>query len=414
LSKRRVVITGLGAVTPLGVGVEESWSAMCRGESGAGPITRFDCTGFEVKIAAEVKNFDPLDYIPKKEIKKMDTFIQYALAASIMAVDDARLNISPAEAHRVGVLVGAGIGGLPAIEKYHKVFLDSGPQKISPFFIPMLIVNLASGQISIRFGFKGPNYSIVTACASGSHSIGEAYRCIQRGDAEVMVAGGTESVITPLAVGGFSAMKALSTRNHMPECASRPFDLERDGFVIGEGAGVMILEELEYAQKRGAKIYAELAGTGMSGDAYHISSPDPQGEGAKRCMLNCLEDAGIAPQEVDYINAHGTSTPFGDKHETTAIKAVFGEHAYRLKVSSTKSMTGHLLGASGGVEAIVCVLSITRGVITPTINLEHPDPECDLDYVPNQLRKIPVTTALSNSFGFGGTNASLLFKRFED
>jgi 3-oxoacyl-[acyl-carrier-protein] synthase II len=414
LSARRVVITGLGAVTPLGIGVEEVWSALCRGESGVGPITRFDTSGFDVRIAAEVKDFDPQNYIPKKDVKKMDTFIQYALAASIMAVEDAELKVDEAEAERVGVLVGAGIGGLPAIEKYHKVVLTEGPHRITPFFIPMLIVNLASGQISIRFGFKGPNYSVVTACASGNHSIGEAYRCIQREEAEVMLAGGTESVITPLAVGGFSAMKALSTRNDDPTRASRPFDKQRDGFVIGEGAGVLILEELGHALNRGAKIYAEIVGFGMSGDAYHISSPDPTGDGAKRCMLNCLKDAALTPEEVDYINAHGTSTLFGDKHETTAIKAVFGEHARRLKVSSTKSMVGHLLGAAGGVEAVVCVLSIARGIITPTINYEYPDPDCDLDYVPNQAIESPVRVALSNSFGFGGTNASLLFKRFEE
>ena len=414
MDKRRVVITGLGAVTPVGIGVEETWSALCRGDSGVGHITRFDAGEYDSRIAAEVKGFNPEDYIPKKDVKKMDIFIQYALAASIMAVEDAQLKVNEDDAHRAGVLVGSGIGGLPAIEKYHKVILADGPRKITPFFIPMLIVNLAAGQISMRFGFKGPNYSIVTACATGNHCIGEAFRCIQRGEADAMLAGGTESVIVPLAVGGFAAMKALSTRNAEPTRASRPFDKERDGFVIGEGAGIMILEELEYAKNRGAKIYAELIGFGMSGDAYHISSPDPTGEGAKKSMTNCLEDGAVTPQEIDYINAHGTSTTFGDKHETTAIKAVFGEHAYRLKISSTKSMIGHLLGASGGVEAIVCVLSIARGIITPTINYEYPDPDCDLDYVPNQALEMPVRTALSNSFGFGGTNATLLFKQFED
>ncbi len=410
--ERRIVVTGLGAVTPLGIGVEQTWSALCRGESGVGHITRFDACGYDSRIAGEVKGFDPKDYIPAKDVKKMDIFIQYALAASMMAMDDARLKVDAAESHRAGVLVGSGIGGLPAIERWHEAVLAGG--KLTPFFIPMLIVNLASGQISIRFGFKGPNYAIVTACATGNHCIGEAYRCIQRGEAEVMIAGGAESVITPLAVGGFSAMKALSTRNDEPTRASRPFDKDRDGFVMGEGAGIIILEELEYARRRGAKIYAEIVGFGMSGDAYHIASPDPSGEGAMRSMRNCLNHAGVAPPEVDYINAHGTSTTFGDKHETKAIKSVFGEHAYKLKVSSTKSMVGHLLGAAGGVEAIVCALSIARGIVTPTINYENPDPDCDLDYVPNKALKMPVNMALSNSFGFGGTNATLLFKQFED
>ncbi len=414
MAERRVVITGLGAVTPLGVGVEQTWSALCRGESGVGPITRFEASEYDSRIAGEVKGFDPKDYIPAKDIKKMDTFIQYALAASIMAVEDARLKVDKAEVHRAGVLVGSGIGGLPAVERCHEAVLAGGPRKLTPFFIPMLIVNLAAGQISIRFGFKGPNYAIVTACATGNHCIGEAYRCIKRGDADVMVAGGTESVIISLAVGGFSAMKALSTRNDAPARASRPFDKGRDGFVMGEGAGIMILEDLEYARMRGAKIYAEIVGFGMSGDAYHIASPDPSGEGAMRSMNNCLEDAGVTPREVDYINAHGTSTPFGDKIETKAIKHVFGDHAYKLKISSTKSMIGHLLGAAGGVEAIVCALSIAREIVTPTINYENPDPDCDLDYVPNKALEMPVNLALSNSFGFGGTNATLLFKKFED
>ncbi len=414
MDTRRVVVTGLGMLTPVGIGVDETWGALCAGESGIGAITRFDAADFDCRIAGEVKGFNPLDFIPKKEVKKMDTFIHYALAASIMAVEDAGLKVSPKEADRVGVVVGAGIGGLPAIEKYHEKLLASGPRKITPFFIPMLIVNLAPGQISMRFGFKGPNYSIVTACATGNHSIGEAYRCIQRNDADVMVAGGTESVISSLAVGGFAAMKALSTRNDEPKKASRPFDAGRDGFVIGEGAGIMILEELEHARARGAKIYAEIAGFGMSADAYHLSSPDPTGEGAKKSMLSCLADAHVAPCEVDYVNAHGTSTPFGDKHETTALKAVFAEHAYKLKISSTKSMTGHLLGAAGGVEAVVCVLTINKGIVTPTINYEQADPDCDLDYVPNKAIKMPVKTALSNSFGFGGTNASLLFKQLEE
>jgi len=411
--KRRVVVTGLGAVTPVGTGVEKMWSALCRGESGVGRISRFDASGLACQIAAEVKDFDPLDYMPKKDAKKMDTFIHYALAASIMALEDAGLKEHPQNAERYGVLIGAGIGGLPIIEHFHKVLLKDGPERISPFFIPMLIVNLASGQVSIRFGFKGPNLAVVTACATGNHSIGEAFRLIQRGEAEVMVAGGVEAVITPLAVAGFAAMKALSTRNDEPERASRPFDKERDGFVMGEGAGILILEELGHALSRGARIYAEVIGYGASGDAYHISTPPPDGSGAIRCMRRCLEDAGVGADEVDYINAHGTSTYYNDLQETKAIKEVFGGHARRLKVSSTKSMIGHLLGGAGGVEAVVSVLTIQRGVITPTINYENPDPECDLDYVPNQAIEAEVHTVLSNSFGFGGTNASLLFRRYE-
>jgi 3-oxoacyl-[acyl-carrier-protein] synthase II len=407
---RRVVVTGLGMITPLGTGVEKTWDAICRGESGIGHITRFDTSDFPTKIAGEVKDFNPADYIDKKEIKKMDTFIHYALASAVMAVDDAKLKITDENSERVGVLVGAGLGGLPSIERYHDIYLKEGVKRISPFFIPMLIANLASGQISIRFGAKGPNSCVVTACATGTHAIGDAYKIIQRDDADVMIAGGAESVITPLAVGGFCAARALSTRNDEPQRASRPFDKDRDGFIMGEGAGIVILEEIEFARRRGAKIYAEVAGYGMSGDAHHITSPPPGGEGAVRCMKMALKDGGISPSEVDYINAHATST-FADSLETQAIKTVFNEHSYKLAVSSTKSMIGHLLGAAGGVEAIFSILAIDRGILPPTINYETPDPECDLDYVPNKHRKADVKTAMSNSFGFGGTNAAIIFKR---
>lgn len=409
-SKRRVVITGVGLLTPLGIGVEPSWRGVVDGRSGIGPITQFDAADFTSRIAGEVEGFNPEDWIEPKEIKKMDRFIQFALAASQMALDDSGLAITPENAERVGVIVGAGMGGLPAIEHYHKVLLEKGPRRITPFFIPMLIINLASGQISIRFGAKGPNSAAVTACATGSHSIGDAFRLIQHGYADAMIAGGTESVITPLGIGGFCSMKALSTRNDAPEKASRPFDIDRDGFVMGEGAGVVILEELQDAVKRGARIYAEVAGYGMTSDAYHMTSPAPGGEGAARCMAETLKDAAVSPEEVDYINAHGTSTKQGDELETAAIKTVFGGHAYKLAVSSTKSMTGHLLGASGGVEAAFCALSIHNGVIPPTINLEKPDPECDLDYVSGGAIKRELRYAMSNSFGFGGTNACLLFK----
>ncbi|MBI5184011.1 MAG: beta-ketoacyl-ACP synthase II [Nitrospinae bacterium] len=412
---RRIVVTGLGLVTPLGIGVENNWASLCRGESGIGKITRFDTSEFPTQIGGEVKGFDPLDYLDKKDVKKMDTFIHYAIASSVMAVEDAELKINNQNARRIGVIVGAGIGGLPAIEKYHALYLKGGVRKITPFFIPMLIINLASGQISMRFRIKGPNSSVATACATGTHSIGDAFKIIQRGDADAMFAGGTESVITPLGVGGFCAAKALSTRNNEPQRASRPFDKERDGFVMGEGAGILILEELKFALNRGVrKIYAEVAGYGMSGDAYHITSPDPNGEGAANCMKGVLENGHISPEDVDYINAHGTSTPMGDAIETLAIKSVFGEYAYEIPVSSTKSMTGHLLGAAGGVEAIFSILAIDRGIIPPTINYENPDPECDLDYVPNSIRKGDVRVVLSNSFGFGGTNASIAFKKYED
>jgi 3-oxoacyl-[acyl-carrier-protein] synthase II len=411
--KRRVVVTGMGMVTPLGTGVEKTWDALISGKSGVGRITKFDTTGFDTQIAAEVKDFAPENFIEKKEARRMDIFIQYAMASAIMAMEDAQLKVTPENAERVGVVVGAGLGGLSTIESFHKVLLEKGPGRISPFFIPMLIVNEAPGQISMRFGAKGPNSSVVTACATGNHNIGDAWKMIQRGDADAILAGGVESTITPLAVSGFNAMKALSTRNSEPERASRPFDKDRDGFVMGEGSGILLLEELEHARRRGAKIYAEIAGYGLTGDAYHITAPAPDGEGAARCMAMALRDAGIRPEEVDYINAHGTSTDYNDLYETIAIKTIFKEHARKVPISSTKSMTGHLLGGAGGVEAIITVLTIARGVIPPTINYETPDPNCDLDYVPNVARKAEVRVALSNSFGFGGTNAVLIFRKFE-
>ncbi len=409
---KRVVVTGMGMVSPLGIGVKENWEAICQGKSGIGPITRFDTSDFPSKIAGEVKGFNPENYVDKKETKKMDIFIHYALASGMMALQDSQLTIDESNADRVGVLVGAGLGGLSTIEKYHTILLEQGPKKISPFFIPMLIVNLAPGQISIYFGARGPNSSVVTACATGNHSIGEATRIIQRGDADAMIAGGAESTITPLAVGGFSSMRALSTRNSEPERASRPFEKDREGFVIAEGAGLLILEELEHARKRGANIYAEIIGFGCNGDAYHISAPSPNGIGAARCMEVALKDAKISYTDIDYINAHGTSTPLNDMSETMAMKTVFKEHAKKIAVSSTKSMTGHLLGAAGGVEAVYSVLAIKHGIIPPTINYETPDPECDLDYVPNVAREAKVRTVMSNSFGFGGTNATLIFREF--
>ncbi len=414
MEKRRVVITGLGLITPLGIGVESSWKAFIEGRSGIGRITCFDASDLPVQIAGEVKDFDPSLYMEQKEIKKMDRFIHFALAASTMAIEDSGLKITDENAERVGVIIGSGIGGLPAIEHYHRVYLEKGYRRITPFFIPMLIINLASGQVSIRFGAKGPNSAVATACATGSHAIGDAFRIIQRGDADVMIAGGTESVITPLAIGGFAVMKALSTRNNEPERASRPFDIDRDGFVMGEGAGIVVLESLDSAKARGARIYAEIIGYGMTSDAYHITAPAPGGEGAATCMSLALKDAGVLPDVVDYINAHGTSTKYGDEIETAAIKKVFGDHAYRLAVSSTKSMTGHLLGAAGGVEAVVTILSIYYDLIPPTINLDNPDPECDLDYVPHKARHRNIDFALSNSFGFGGTNACLLFRKYRD
>ena len=411
--RRRVVVTGMGMVSPLAIGVEETWQALIQGKSGVARITKFDPTGFDTQIAAEVKDFAPENFMDKKDIRRMDIFIQYAVAAATLALEDAQLKITPANADRVGVVVGAGLGGLTTLEAFHKVLLEKGPGRISPFFIPMLIVNEAPGQISMRFGAKGPNTSVVTACATGNHNIGDAWRIIERGDADAVIAGGVEATVTPLAVAGFNAMKALSTRNDEPEKASRPFDKDRDGFVMGEGSGIIILEELQQALDRGAKIYAEIIGYGLTGDAYHITAPAPDGEGAARCMAMALKSAGIEPEEVDYINAHGTSTDYNDLYETMAIKTVFKEHAKKLAVSSTKSMIGHLLGGAGGVEAIFTILTICRGIIPPTINYQTPDPGCDLDYVPNVARKASVRVALSNSFGFGGTNAVLAFKKFE-
>ena len=410
---RRVVITGAGLVSPVGIGVEASWEALKAGKSGIALITQFDATEFATKIAGEVKGFEPEDWMPPKEVKKMDRFIHLGLAAAQMALKDSGLEVTEANAERVGVIVGSGMGGLPAIERYTKIVNERGPRRISPFFIPMAIINLASGQISMSIGAKGPNSSPVTACATGNHSIGDAFRLVQTNRADAMICGGTESVITPLGIGGFNAMKALSTRNDEPERASRPFDLNRDGFVMGEGSGVLIIEEMESAKKRGANIIAEIVGYAMTADAYHMSSPAPEGEGGARCMKLALEDGGMNPGEVGYINAHGTSTKFGDELETMAIKTVFGDHAYKLAVSSTKSMTGHLLGAAGGLESVATALSLRDGVVPPTINLETPDPECDLDYVPNQAREIALDCALTNSFGFGGTNACLVFKRFK-
>jgi 3-oxoacyl-[acyl-carrier-protein] synthase II len=407
---RRVVVTGLGLVTPLGTGLEKTWKALTAGASGITRISRFDPSNLPVQIAGEVHDFNPADYIEKKEIKKMDTFIHYAVGASQMAVDDAGLKISGENAERVGVYIGAGIGGIPGIEHYHKVLLEKGADRVSPFFIPMVIINLASGQVAIRLGARGPNSCAVTACATGNHCIGDAFRIIQRGEADAMLAGGTEAAITPLTVAGFAAARALSRRNDDPAHASRPFDRDRDGFVLGEGAGVLVLEELETARRRGARIYAELVGYAMTADAYHITAPPDDGEGAVRCMELGIKDAGISKEEIGYINAHATST-FADKVETLAIKQVFGERAHRIPVSSTKSMTGHLLGAAGGVEGVFSVLAIHRGLIPPTINLEHPDPECDLDYVPGKARAAAIHVALSNSFGFGGVNACVLFKR---
>ena len=411
--ERRVVITGVGLVSPLGVGTRENWEALVAGRCGIGLITRFDTSDYPAKIAGEVKGFNPADYSPQKEIKKSDIFIHYALAATQFAIEDSGLRISAVNAERVGVYIGSGIGGLPSIERQHAELLEKGPRRISPFFIVGLIVNLASGQVSIRYGAKGPNLANSTACSTGTHAIGDSARIIARGDADAMICGGAEGVITPLAVGGFSAMRALSTRNDSPETASRPFDAERDGFVIGEGAGIVILEELEHALRRGVPIYAEVAGYGCSADAFHISAPSEDGDGPIRVMRNALADAGVGPDVVDYVNAHGTSTPVGDRIETIAIRKVFGEHASRIAISSTKSMTGHLLGAAGGLETGITALAVRDGMIPPTINYKTPDPECDLDYVPNTGSRRQIAYALNNSFGFGGTNASILLKRFE-
>ena len=411
--KRRVVITGLGLTTPLGVGIDNVWANIVAGKSGIGPITRFDASRHETRIAGEVKDFVPEDFISPKEVRRMDLFIQYAIAATRIALDCARLDMTKEDAERVGVIVGTGLGGLPTLEKYHTVLLEKGPGRISPFFIPMLIANEAPGNIAIQFGLKGPNLSVVTACATGAHSIGDAFRVIQYNDADVMVAGGTEANLTPLTIGGFNALKALSTRNDPPEKASRPFDKERDGFVVGEGAGIIVMEELEHARMRGAPIYAEIIGYGYNADAYHITAPSPDGDGSIRCIRLALKDAGISPGQVDYINAHGTSTDLNDASETIAIKKVFGDGAYKIPISSTKSMIGHLLGAAGAVEAIFSILAIRDQVCPPTINYEHQDPECDLDYVPNAARKHTINVTMSNSFGFGGTNAVLAFRRYE-
>ncbi len=410
--RRRVVITGAGLVTPTGIGTETVWKNICEGRSGIGPLTRFDTNGFETKIAGEVKGFNPELYIDRKEIKRMDLFVQYAIAATKEALEDAQLNIAPENCEQIGVIVGTGLGGLPTLEKYHKVLLEKGPGRISPFFIPMLIANLASGQIAIQFGPKGPNTCVVTACATGAHCIGDAFRAIVYGDAEAIIAGGAEANITPLTVAGFNAMKALSTRNEEPEKACRPFEKNRDGFVVAEGAGILILEELQFALKRNAKIYGELIGYGYTGDAYHITAPSPHGEGAVRCMRMAIKDAGLKPEDVDYINAHGTSTTLNDLTETQAIKTVFGEYAKKVAISATKSMTGHLLGAAGSTEAIFSLLAIRDSIIPPTINYDVPDPECDLDYVPNVARRQPLTVVMSNAFGFGGTNATLVFRKF--
>jgi len=411
MDKRRVVVTGLGMISPLGVGNEATWQGLLEGRSGVGPITKFDASEYACRIAGEVHGFVPEQWIEKKEVKKSDTFIHYAVAAAQMAVDDAKLDTTAGDRDRTGVIIGSGIGGLPLIEEMHKKLLERGPSRMSPFFIPGLIVNLAAGHISIRFGCKGPSSAPATACATGAHSIGDAFKIIQRDDADVMFAGGSEAVITALAVGGFSAMRALSTRNDEPQRASRPWDLDRDGFVMGEGAGVLILEEREHALARGATIYCEITGYGMTSDAFHITSPSDDGDGMARVMTRALKDAGLQPSDIDYINAHGTSTSIGDKVETIAIKRVFGEDAYKVAVSSTKSMTGHLLGAAGGLESAIAAMVVKHNILPPTINYETPDPDCDLDYVPNTARKKEVTHVLSNSFGFGGTNATLIFSR---
>jgi 3-oxoacyl-[acyl-carrier-protein] synthase II len=413
MANRRVVVTGIGLVSSLGIGTEANWAALTAGKSGVGTITKFDAAQFATRIAGEVRGFDPLRFIEKKDVKKMDVFIQYAIAASQFAMDDATLKVTPELSTRVGVFIASGIGGFTTIEREHRALLEGGPRKISPFFIPSAIINLAAGQVSIRFGARGPNSATCTACSASAHAIGDAYEIIRRGAADVMIAGGSEAAITPMGIGGFGALRALSTRNDEPARASRPFDIDRDGFIVGEGAGVLILEEYDAARQRGARIYAELVGYGMSADAYHITAPSEDGDGAVRVMRAAMESAGIASDRVSYINAHGTSTPQGDKLETLAIKRCFGDHAGKIAVSSTKSMTGHLLGAAGGLEAGVTALAVHHQCAPPTINLDRPDPKCDLDYVPNVRRSLPIEYALSNSFGFGGTNAALLFKRYE-
>jgi 3-oxoacyl-[acyl-carrier-protein] synthase II len=416
----RVVVTGLGALTPVGNTVEEFWASLTQGKSGVGPITKFDAEAktasgefqFPTRIAGEVRNFDELKYVDRKEARRLDPYLKYAMACAVMAVEDSGLDTAKVDATRFGTLIGSGIGGITTLLENHKTILDKGPDRVSPFFVPMLIINMASGLVSMRFNAKGPNSSVVTACATGNHAIGDAFKLIQRGAADAMIAGGAEAIIVPLTIAGFCAMKAMSTRNDEPQKASRPFDADRDGFVCGEGGGVLVLESLEHARRRDARIYAEVIGYGMTGDAHHMTAPDPEGDGAARAMAGALADAGIAPADVGYINAHGTSTPYNDKFETLAIKRVFGEHARKVAVSSTKSMTGHLLGAAGGIEAIASVLALHHGILPPTINYEKPDPECDLDYIPNQARKQDVELALSNAFGFGGTNATLVFRKY--
>jgi len=410
---KRVAITGLGVISPVGIGKNRFWNALMEGRSGVDRISRFDTSGFDSKIAAEVRDFDPADYMDKKEIRRNDRFVQFAYAASRMALDDSGFSITPQNGTQVGVLIGSGIGGATTWEEQHRTLIERGPDRVSPFFIPMIIINMASGIVSILLGAKGPNSAVVTACATGGNAIGDAARNIQRGEAIAMLAGGSEAAITPLSIAGFCSMKAVSTRNDEPQKASRPFDAKRDGFIMGEGSGVVLLEEMEHAKHREAHIYAELVGYGVSGDAYHITQPDPEADGAARSMRNALRDADMEPKQIDYINAHGTSTPYNDRTETLAVKRVFGEHAKKVAVSSTKSMTGHLLGAAGGVELIACVQAIEHGAIPPTINYEFPDPDCDLDYVPNAARKMRVDAAMSNAFGFGGHNAILIVRRYD-
>jgi 3-oxoacyl-[acyl-carrier-protein] synthase II len=412
LSKKRVVITGLGALSPVGLNVAENWESVLNGRSGIGSIECFDVSDFPTRIGGHVKNFNVADYIPEKEAKKMDVFIHYGLAAGIQAFEDSGIEVTEENADRIGVVIGSGIGGLNGIEHGHNAYLKGGPRKISPFFVPSNIINMISGNLSIKYGLKGPNFAIVTACATGAHCIGDAYRLIQHGDADAMVAGGAEMATAPTALGGFASARALSRRNDDPLRASRPWDKERDGFVLSDGAGVVVLEELEHARKRGAKIYAEIVGYGLSGDAYHMTMPPANGEGAARCMKIALRDAGLNPEQIDYVNAHGTSTPAGDAAETVAIKSAMGDAAYRTPISSTKSMTGHMLGAAGGIEAIYCALALRDQTIPPTINLDYPDPDCDLDYVPHTARQVKMEYAMSNSFGFGGTNGALIFKRY--
>jgi len=412
VSTRRVVVTGLGTLSPVGNTADEFWTALVQGRSGVGMITRFDTTGYPTRIAGEVRNFDPLNFVDKKEARRLDPYLQYAIASAVLAVQDAALDTGKVDGTRFGVLIGSGIGGISTLLESHRNLIEKGPDRVSPFFIPMLIANMASGLVSMRFGAKGPNSAVVTACATGNHAIGDSFKIIQRADADVMIAGGSEAIIIPLTIAGFCSMKAMSTRNDEPTKAMRPFDANRDGFVAGEGAGILVLESLEHALARDARIYAEIVGYGMTGDAHHMTAPDPEGDGAARAMAAAVRDAGLDVSDVGYINAHGTSTVYNDKFETIAIKRVFGDHARRLAVSSTKSMTGHLLGAAGGIEAIATVLALHHGVLPPTINYETPDPDCDLDYIPNQARKQDVEVALSNAFGFGGTNATLAFRAY--